>query len=214
MATDSNATAAPPTARASRRAIWVPALLVAVAVCVAAGDQATKNWVVTHLPEGEVVPVWGDVVQWLFVRNPGAAFSMASGATWIFTLLAAVVVVVIVWQVKRLRSIPWAIFLGLLLGGVVGNLTDRLTREPGFPVGHVIDFILTPWMMPAIYNVADIAIVTAMCLFVLVTILGLPITGESRAARRAALQAAEATPSTAGDMEADGHTTETQRGAP
>ncbi|MBL3700118.1 signal peptidase II [Leucobacter luti] len=168
---------------------WVPAILLAVAVLVLICDQLVKNWVVSHLTEGVTVPVIGDFLRWHFVRNPGAAFSMASGSTWIFTILAAVVVVVILWQIRRLRSIPWALFLGLLLGGVLGNLTDRLTREPGFPEGHVIDFISTPWLWlgftEAIYNIADIAIVSGMIIFVLVTLLGLPIDGRSRAQAKA-----------------------------
>ncbi|NLA66449.1 MAG: signal peptidase II [Leucobacter sp.] len=154
--------------------------LLSIAVVVYVLDQLTKNWVVAHLPEGRVVPVMGDVLQWFFVRNPGAAFSMASGATWLFTLLAVVVVGAIIWQIRHLGSRSWAVFFALLLGGVLGNLTDRLTRDPGFPVGHVIDFISTPWLIPAIYNVADIAIVSAMCLFVLITLLGLPIDGSPR----------------------------------
>ncbi len=159
--------------------------LLSLAIVVYATDQLTKNWVVANLPEGRSVPVLGEFLQWYFVRNPGAAFSMASGATWVFTLLAAAVVGAIIWQVRHLGSRTWAIFFALLLGGVLGNLTDRLTRDPGFPVGHVIDFISTPWMFPwplspAIYNVADIGIVSAMCLFVLITILGLPIDGSPR----------------------------------
>lgn len=181
------------TARATHRSIWIPALLVAVAAVVATIDQLTKNWVVANLPPGEPVKVFGEALQWLFVRNPGAAFSMASGATWVFTILAAVVAGVIIWQIRRLRSVPWALFLGLLLGGVLGNLTDRLTRDPGFPEGHVIDFIYTPWMMPAIYNLADVAIVSAMCIFVLVTLLGLPITGGPREKAQAAAEASAAT---------------------
>lgn len=158
-----------------------PALaLLSLALVVYAGDQLTKNWVVAHLTEGVSVPVLGDLLQWHFVRNPGAAFSLASGATWIFTILAVAVVGVILWQVRRLGSRSWALFFALLLGGVLGNLTDRLTREPGFPVGHVIDFIYTPWMMPAIYNVADIAIVSAMILFVIISLLGVPIDGSPR----------------------------------
>ncbi|UTX54743.1 signal peptidase II [Leucobacter aridicollis] len=155
----------------------MPLLLGAVAATVLVTDQLVKNWVVATLPEGETVPVLGGFLQWHFVRNPGAAFSIASGQTWIFTILSVIVVGVIIWQIRRLRSVPWALFLGLLLGGVLGNLTDRLTREPGFPEGHVIDFILTPWMMPAIYNIADIGIVSGMILFVLITIFGLSIEG-------------------------------------
>lgn len=153
-------------------------------------DQLTKNWVVANLPEGEPVPVLGEFLQWYFVRNPGAAFSMASGATWIFTLLATVVVGVIVWQIRKLGSRAWALFFALLLGGVLGNLTDRLTREPGFPVGHVIDFISTPWMLPAIYNVADMAIVVGMGLFIIISLLGIPIDGSPRARKDAGEPAA------------------------
>lgn len=172
----------------------VPLLLVAVAATVLISDQIVKNWVVATLPEGETVPVLGGFLQWHFVRNPGAAFSIASGQTWIFTILSAIVVGVIIWQIRRLRSVPWALFLGLLLGGVLGNLTDRLTREPGFPEGHVIDFILTPWMMPAIYNIADIGIVSGMILFVLITIFGLSIEGgrEKRGAETEGEAEAEA----------------------
>lgn len=167
----------------------VPVILLAVAAVVVVTDQLVKNWVVSELPEGVTVPVFGDFLRWHFVRNPGAAFSMASGSTWIFTILAAVVVIVILWQIRRLKSIPWALFLGLLLGGVLGNLTDRLTRAPGFPEGHVIDFISTPWMWlgfnEAIYNIADIGIVSGMILFILITLLGLPIDGRTRAQAKA-----------------------------
>lgn len=160
--------------------------LLSLALLVYALDQLTKNWVVANLPEGRSVPVLGEFLQWHFVRNPGAAFSFASGATWVFTLLAVVVVAAIIWQIRSLGSRSWAVFFALLLGGVLGNLTDRLTREPGFPVGHVIDFILTPWLIPAIYNVADMAIVSAMVLFVLITLFGLPIDGGPRTTRKRA----------------------------
>ena len=171
--------------------------LLGLAVVVYACDQLTKNWVIANLPEGRSVPVLGEFLQWHFVRNPGAAFSMASGATWVFTLLALVVVAAIIWQVRHLGSRTWAVFFALLLGGVLGNLTDRLTRDPGFPVGHVIDFISTPWMFPwplspAIYNIADIGIVSAMCLFVIITLLGLPIDGSPRVSSKTAKAEAEA----------------------
>lgn len=162
----------------------IPLILVAIAGLVLLADQLVKNWVVANLVEGQTVPVLGEFLRWHFVRNPGAAFSMASGSTWIFTILAAVVVVVILTQLRRLRSLPWAVFLGLLLGGVLGNLTDRLTRAPGFPEGHVIDYISTPWMWlwfpEAIYNIADIAIVGGMILFIVITLVDIPINGSGR----------------------------------
>jgi len=147
------------------------------AASVLAIDQLTKWWAVSTLPPGVPVPVFGEFLQWLFVRNPGAAFSFAAGATWIFTLIAVGVGVAIVWFAKRIASLSWALFLGLLLGGTLGNLSDRLFRSPGFPSGHVVDFISTPWMMPAIYNIADISIVTSMGLFIIITLRGIGIDG-------------------------------------
>lgn len=154
------------------------ALILLVAVVVVTADQLTKLWVTSSLVEGESVPVIGEALQWLYVKNPGAAFSFASGATWVFTLISSTVAVVILVVAPRVRSMFWAVFLGLILGGTVGNLVDRLVREPGFPVGHVIDFIYTPWMMPAIYNIADIAVVTGMGLFVIATFMGVGISGK------------------------------------
>lgn len=155
------------------------ALLVLAGAAIAAYglDQLSKFLVVSNLTEGEVVPVLGSLLQWQFVRNPGAAFSLASGMTWIFTILAAGVITFIVWFARRIRSVAWAVVFGLLLGGVLGNLTDRLLREPSFGLGHVIDFISTPWLIPAIYNVADISILTSMVLFMILTIRGIGLDG-------------------------------------
>ena len=166
-------------------------ILVAAALAVYGIDQLSKYLVVTNLTEGEVVPVLGSVLQWQFVRNPGAAFSLASGMTWIFTILAAGVITFIVWFARRIRSIAWALVFGLLLGGVLGNLTDLLFREPSFGLGHVIDYISTPWMLPAIYNVADIAIVSSMVLFMILTIRGVGLDGTRESKRADAAADAE-----------------------
>lgn len=163
--------------------------LVCAAVGILVLDQLAKWWVVTNLPEGVPVPVIGEFLQWQFVRNPGAAFSFASGATWIFTIIAITVGVSIIWLSRRIASYSWAIFLGLLLGGTLGNLSDRLFRTPGFPQGHVVDFISTPWMMPAIYNIADMAIVSSMGLFIVVTILGISLDGSRQVRVRPQLAA-------------------------
>ncbi len=152
-------------------------VLALVALCAYGLDQFSKFLVVTHLTEGEVVPVLGNFLQLQFVRNPGAAFSLASGQTWIFTIIASAVIVFIIWFARRIRSISWALVFGLLLGGVMGNLTDRYFRDPGFPEGHVVDFIYTPWMLPAIYNMADIAIVSSMVLFMILTLRGIALDG-------------------------------------
>ncbi|WP_144781951.1 signal peptidase II [Microbacterium sp. BH-3-3-3] len=160
-----------------------------LAVLVLAADQFAKNAAIAALPSERVVPIIGDFLQFYLVRNPGAAFSLGEGVTWVFTIALAVVACVIVYLgVRRVRSRLWAIVLGLLLGGVLGNLTDRLIREPGFPVGHVVDFISTPWMMPAIYNVADMFIVTMMILVAVLVLFGLKLDGsrETKASRAAA----------------------------
>ncbi|MDH6278004.1 signal peptidase II [Aurantimicrobium minutum] len=168
---------------AVKRPIWaVLTLLGITAVVVYTADQLSKMWVMSTLTEGVSEPVLGNFLQFYFVRNPGAAFSLSSGTTWVFSILAAVVTVVIIVFARKIRSIAWAAVFGLLLGGTLGNLTDRLTKENGegvvsFGNGLVIDFISTPWMMPAIYNVADIAIVSSMCLLVLLTLLGIHIDG-------------------------------------
>lgn len=177
------------------------ALLVLAGAAIAAYglDQFSKFLVVANLTEGEVVPVLGSLLQWQFVRNPGAAFSLASGMTWIFTILAAGVITFIVWFARRIRSVAWAIVFGLLLGGVLGNLTDRLLREPSFGLGHVIDFISTPWLIPAIYNVADISILTSMALFMILTIRGIGLDG-TRELRRSK---GERSTTVEGDLDGD-----------
>ena len=152
-------------------------LLGVAALVIYVTDQLTKMLVVRDLVEGQPVHVVGDFLVFMFVRNPGAAFSLASGSTWIFSILATVVTAAIIFFARKIRSLAWAVVFGLLLGGTLGNLTDRLFREPSFGEGHVVDFISMPWMLPAIFNVADIAIVSSMILFVLLTILGINIDG-------------------------------------
>ncbi|MFT2816560.1 signal peptidase II [Leifsonia sp. A12D58] len=167
-------------ARSSRAKVSARALIVLALVALGgyALDQISKFLVVSNMNDGDVVRVLGDVLQLHLVRNPGAAFSLASGMTWIFSILATGVVIFIIWFAGRIRSIAWAVVFGLLLAGVLGNLTDRLFREPGFGLGHVIDFVSTPWMIPAIYNVADICIVTSMILFMILTIRGIGLDGN------------------------------------
>lgn len=174
-------------------------IIAILAVLVLAADQFTKQLALQDLPLEQPVPVIGDFLIFYLVKNPGAAFSLGEGVTWIFTIALAAVAVTIVWLAgTRVKSRLWAVALGLLLGGVLGNLTDRVLREPGFPVGHVIDFINTPWMMPAIYNVADIFIVSMMISIALLVLVGLHLDG-TREVRKAAAEAMAAE----GDEEAD-----------
>lgn len=144
---------------------------------VLAADQFVKQLTIENLPLHEVVPVLGEFLQLYYIRNSGAAFSLGSDVTWIFTIALTVVAAFIVWKAFNLRSRLWAIVLGCLLGGVLGNLTDRLFREPAFGSGHVVDMISMPWMMPAIFNVADIFIVCGMISVALLVVLGLRFDG-------------------------------------
>ncbi|GAA5036958.1 signal peptidase II [Microbacterium fluvii] len=163
-------------------------IIAILAVLVLAADQFSKYLAIENLPPEEPVHVLGDFLIFYLVRNPGAAFSLGEEVTWIFTIALALVAIAIVWlAATKVRSRLWAVVLGLLLGGVLGNLTDRLLREPSFGIGHVVDFINTPWMMPAIYNVADIFIVTMMISVALLVVLGRHLDGsrEARAAKNA-----------------------------
>ncbi len=159
---------------------WRMLGLVLGTAAVAYGlDLATKEWILATMREGERQPVLGELLQWHFVRNPGAAFSLAAGSTWIFTILAAAVAVFIVLQLRRIGSSRWALALGGVLGGTLGNLTDRLVREPGLFVGHVVDFIQV-WGFPAIFNVADIFIVSSMIAIVLLVLANIGLDGVRR----------------------------------
>ena len=140
-------------------------------------DQVAKFLVVENLTERQPVEVLGQFVQFYFVKNAGAAFSLGSGSTWIFAIIASAVAVFIVVFAPRIRSLAWAALFGLLLGGNLGNLTDRLLREPGFGVGHVVDFIQIQYF-PAIFNVADMAIVASMVVFIVLTVRGIGLTGS------------------------------------
>jgi signal peptidase II len=133
-------------------------------------DQVTKALAVAHLTEGRPVRVVGPLLRLDLTRNAGAAFSTATGMTWVLTVIAVAVVVVVVRASRRLGSRVWALAFGLLLGGACGNLADRLLRAPGVGRGHVVDFLEFPhW---PIFNVADTAIVTAGALVVLLTLRG------------------------------------------
>ena len=145
------------------------ALLLVVALTALAADVVTKVWVVGW-DAGREIELLGGLVVLRESRNSGAAFGIAQGATVLLTLVALVVVAVIVRTAARLRSARWALALGLILGGALGNLLDRLFRAPGPLRGAVVDFIDLPrW--PS-FNVADSAIVVGGVLAVLLSFLG------------------------------------------
>ncbi|MFI5716665.1 signal peptidase II [Nocardia sp. NPDC051750] len=146
------------------------ALLLAIAVTLFTLDLITKVVVVRQIQPGERIPVIGDFVTLVLVRNPGAAFSMATGMTWLLTLIAAAVVIGVLRIGRTLRSPLWAIGLGGVLGGAFGNLVDRLFRAPGPMQGHVVDFV-SVGSFP-VFNVADSSIVCGAILLVALTVFG------------------------------------------
>jgi signal peptidase II len=169
--------------RARRRLL---AVVVGLTVAVLVADQLTKVAALRSLDEQTRVPLVGDLLGLRLVFNPGAALSIATGMTWVLTLVAVVVVVVVARAARRIGSRGWAVALGLLLGGALGNLVDRLFRDPGVGRGEVVDFIAYGDLF--VGNVADIAIVGAAGLIMLLAVRGISLDGtrEHAAGGRAA----------------------------
>lgn len=158
-------------------------VFAAVALVVYGLDVASKQWALSELADGDI-PVLGDWLTLHLTFNPGAAFSTGTGFTIVFTCLAMVAVVVVLWLSRRIASIGWALALGLLLGGVGGNLTDRIVREPEPFRGHVVDFLMLPnW---PVFNLADIWINVAAGLIILQTFRGIALDGTRDSEREAA----------------------------
>jgi signal peptidase II len=131
-------------------------LLLLIAFVILALDLVTKIAVVHWIQPGRPIEIIGDVVTLRLVRNPGAAFSMATGMTWLLTIVAVCVVIGVIRIGRTLRSPLWALGLGLVLGGALGNLIDRFFRAPGPLQGHVVDFVSVGWW--PVFNVADSAV--------------------------------------------------------
>jgi signal peptidase II len=150
-------------------------VVVGVALFVLALDVVTKIIVVHTLAHHAPIRLLGGFLTLLLLRNSGAAFSIGTSMTIVFTVIAAVVIVYILRTARKLRSLPWAITLGLLLGGATGNLADRIFRSPGLFRGDVVDWIELPhW---PVFNLADSAIVCGGVIAVLLAILGLRMDG-------------------------------------
>jgi signal peptidase II len=163
-------------------------LLSLIAVVVLAADILTKVVAVAQLEDREPVEVLDGLVYLQLLRNPGAAFSFATGYTWALTIIAIAVVVVIVRVARRLRSSGWAVALGLVLGGALGNLVDRIFRAPGPLRGHVVDMVslfAPDGRVWPVFNVADSSIVCGGVLLVLLALLGRELDG-TRTSRKPA----------------------------
>jgi signal peptidase II len=150
----------------SSRALSARRLFIAVSCLIFAVDLTTKNWAANYLQFREPIKLIGDFLRLTYGTNPGAGFSFATDATAFLSTLKLCVAAFIIYFVRKVTNKGWAIGLGLLLGGVMGNLWDRITRPPGLWRGEVVDWIQLPnW---PIFNIADSAII---CAGVLLTIL-------------------------------------------
>nr|WP_290705809.1 signal peptidase II [Gordonia sp. UBA5067] len=174
--------------------------VLGVALTVWVLDVLTKNWAVAALEGRDPLYLIGDWARLLVLRNSGAAFSMATGYTWVLTLIATGVVIAIIRLSSRLRSGWWTLGLGLVLGGALGNLTDRVFRSPGALRGHVVDFIAVGWW--PVFNVADSAVVCGAVLLVVLTVLGFDYDGGRSGWAARHEPAAPSADSAAGDAHA------------
>ena len=161
-------------------------LFVGVAVVALLLDVVSKIIVAAQLGDGHQVRILGGAIYLDEARNSGAAFSLGTGFTIVLTLIAIVVVAVILRTASRMRSAAWAVALGLVLGGALGNLGDRIFREPGVGRGHVVDWISLFGPMGEhwpIFNLADSAIVCGAILAALVSMLGIDLDGTRAGTR-------------------------------
>jgi signal peptidase II len=148
-AADGPRTAGDGNAAVAARRLRLVALAVVVIVAL---DQLTKVWAVAALSDGPI-SIIGDTVEFHLTRNPGGAFGRFRGMTPVLAVLAVVVAIFLVRAVQRTRD-AWTIAaLTLVLGGALGNLSDRFFRSPGVLRGHVVDFVRVGWW--PVFNVAD-----------------------------------------------------------
>jgi signal peptidase II len=159
------------------------ALFAAVATLALAADVVSKVLVVAYLPEGDITRLLGGALYLDQARNSGAAFSVGTGFTVVLTVIALAVALVIVRQARRLRSAGWAVALGLILGGALGNLSDRVFRAPGFGRGRVVDWISVFGKLGErwpIFNLADSAVVCGAILAAVLALRGVDLDGSRR----------------------------------
>ncbi|MCB0911117.1 MAG: signal peptidase II [Propionibacteriaceae bacterium] len=151
--------------------VWrLRALCLGIAVVGLGLDLATKQLALANLDPARPIPLLGGVVTLQLIRNPGAAFSMGESFTVVISIVGIIALVgVLFWFLPKLRHTGWAVAIGLLLAGILGNLSDRLFREPGPLRGHVVDFIQLPYF--AIVNVADICITAAAVMIIWLTVI-------------------------------------------
>lgn len=135
------------------------ALTFLLGAAVVALDQSTKAWAEATLAGQGRIPILGDLLGFQLAHNPGAAFSIGTNATVVFTVVTVAAVIAAAVTAVRVRSLTQAVVIGLLGGAAASHASDRLFRPPAFGRGYVVDFLAYGnWF---IGNVADIIIVAA-----------------------------------------------------
>ena len=151
-------------------------------LAVLAVDLVSKILVVARLPDHPPIRLLGGALYLVLTRNSGAAFSLGQSYTWVITVIAAVVSVGILVYARRLRHGGWALALGLILGGALGNLIDRIFRSPGVFRGHVVDFLSFlddhGGHFP-VFNLADSALCCGVAVAILLEISGRRFDGRA-----------------------------------
>ena len=145
-------------------------LLLLIALPVIVVDRITKAWAEANLQLGQPQEILGSFLQFNLVYNPGAAFSIFTDATWVFTVFAISFSVFLIVFAGRIVRLPWKIAAGLGLGGAIGNLIDRIVNEPGIAQGHVVDFIMIPYW--PIFNIADSSMSIAVVIIIIASLRG------------------------------------------
>jgi signal peptidase II len=140
--------------RLGRRRRFVLACLVALIVTLI--DQGTKALAITQLSDRERIPLMGELFGLQLAFNPGTVMSLGSTSTWVFTVVGTVATVALLFAAIRVPSRGWALALGFVWGGAIGNLLDRYFAAPGFGRGHVTDFLAYGSVF--IGNIADVAL--------------------------------------------------------
>ncbi|WP_267237722.1 signal peptidase II [Mumia zhuanghuii] len=180
-------------------------LFAVVAVLGYLTDLITKIIAVARLEDADPVVVIPHVLHLTFVRNAGAAFGMAAGFTIVLTVIALTVCVVVLRMARQLRDPLWAVGLGLLLAGALGNLTDRIFREPSLLQGHVVDFLQFPDWPPSwpVFNIADVMINVAAAIIVVQTVRGIGLDGTKADQKPADDEDTDTDPDADADTDAD-----------
>ena len=164
----------PPQVRRTRLLV----VMLVIAAVVLAGDQVSKALVVSKLTGHPPVRLLDGLITLQVLFNAGAAFSFGTSYTAVIALIAVGTVIVIIRTARRLQSAGWAVALGLLLGGTLGNLTDRLFRAPGPLRGRVVDWINLPHF-PWTFNLADSAITCAAVLIAVLAVRNIHLDGPA-----------------------------------